>query len=75
MFPRFFQVVRLSDNLQKKGVLKTQEDVDKFWRDQDTLRKNSDGMRERERERERIEREREREREREYKCFSEKKLI
>ncbi|XP_022309905.2 uncharacterized protein LOC111115451 isoform X2 [Crassostrea virginica] len=36
------KVVRLSDNLQKKGVLRTQEDVDKFWRDQDALRKNSD---------------------------------
>ncbi|XP_061193884.1 kinesin-like protein KIF16B [Saccostrea echinata] len=27
------KVVRLSDDLQKKGVLKTQGDVDKFWQD------------------------------------------
>lgn len=27
------KVVRLSDDLQRKGVLKTQEDVDKFWKD------------------------------------------
>jgi hypothetical protein len=43
------QVVRLSDDLKKKGVLKTQEDVDKFWRDfghsgldQDIFRKDKE---------------------------------
>ncbi|XP_062567455.1 traf2 and NCK-interacting protein kinase-like isoform X2 [Saccostrea cucullata] len=41
------KVVRLSDDLQKKGVLKTQGDVDKFWQDfghsgvgQDIIRKD-----------------------------------
>ncbi|XP_048754727.2 uncharacterized protein LOC125665860 isoform X2 [Ostrea edulis] len=43
------EVVRLSDDLKRKGVLKTQEDVDKFWRDfghsgleQDIFRKDTD---------------------------------
>ncbi|XP_048754726.2 DNA ligase 1-like isoform X1 [Ostrea edulis] len=43
------KVVRLSDDLKRKGVLKTQEDVDKFWRDfghsgleQDIFRKDTD---------------------------------
>ena len=26
-------MVKLSDDLQKKGVLKTQHEVDKFWKD------------------------------------------
>ena len=29
----FVQMVKLSDDLQKKGILKTPLDVDKFWKD------------------------------------------
>lgn len=38
------KVVRLSDDLQRKGVLKTQEDVDKFWKDFGNSGTDQDGQ-------------------------------